>query len=288
MNINKKISFETKNSPFNSETQKIHGGLRTKDHFKVSYPDKPLVSIITIVLNGENYLEETIKSVLNQSYGNIEYIIIDGGSTDKSLEIIKKYEDKIDYWISEKDNGVSDAFNRGIKCAFGEIVGIINSDDWYELETITEVVKIFALYPKTQVLCGAILLHDKKFSRKIYSEPSKLWMGMTITHPATFVKLEVYKSFGLFDTNFKYAMDFDLIFRLYNLRISMKNSRLIFANMRSGGLADKNKIAGIKEIISISKKYRFTSFMRFRHYLKKLKLEFINFLRTLHLSKLFR
>src|SRR5690242_19312818 len=98
----------------------------------MSASQKPLVSIITIVYNGETYLEQAINSVLQQSYPHIEYIVIDGGSTDKSVSIIKKYESNIQYWISGRDNGIADAFNKGLAKAKGNVIGFINADDWYE------------------------------------------------------------------------------------------------------------------------------------------------------------
>jgi glycosyltransferase involved in cell wall biosynthesis len=114
-----------------------------KQMHKLHERSEPLVSIITVVFNGERYLEETIKSVINQTYKNIEYIIIDGGSTDNTLNIIKKYEDKIDYWISEKDKGIYDAINKGIKLSRGELIGIINADDYYEIDVLEKVVSIY-------------------------------------------------------------------------------------------------------------------------------------------------
>src|SRR5438876_262604 len=101
----------------------------------------PVISIITIVFNGERHLEQTIRSVLDQNYAAIQYIIIDGGSTDNSLNIIKKYEKDLYFWSSEKDNGISDAFNKGIVRATGDIVGIINADDWYEPNTFERVAQ---------------------------------------------------------------------------------------------------------------------------------------------------
>ena len=109
------------------------GGRRKK-----GVPKKePLFSIITVVYNGEKFLEKTIASVVNQSCKNFEYIIIDGGSTDKSLDIIRKYEKKIDYWVSEKDNGIYDAFNKGMIVSKGEFIGFINSDDIYKKDALT-------------------------------------------------------------------------------------------------------------------------------------------------------
>ena len=126
-----KDKFETTLFLPESENKKWEGGLRTQCYFKNSLENKPLVTIITVVFNGEAYLEETIQSVINQTYDNVEYIIIDGGSTDGTLDIIKKYENQIDYWISEKDHGIYDAFNKGISLAQGTLVGIQNADDYF-------------------------------------------------------------------------------------------------------------------------------------------------------------
>ena len=101
---------------------------------------QPLVSIITIVFNGGKHLQQTIESVLGQSYSNIEYIIIDGGSKDSSVSIIEKYSAQLAYWTTEPDKGISDAFNKGIKKTKGQIIGIINADDWYEADTVQQVV----------------------------------------------------------------------------------------------------------------------------------------------------
>ena len=124
------------------ENRKGEGGLRTKGYFKKSYEDKLLISIVTVVYNGEKYLEETIQSVINQTYDNVEYIIIDGGSIDGTLDIIKKYEDQIDYWVSEKDKGIYDALHKGFSCASGEIFAWLNADDIYYPWTLKTVVNI--------------------------------------------------------------------------------------------------------------------------------------------------
>lgn len=111
------------------EGRKGEGGLRTKGYFKKSQTDKPLVSVVTVVFNGEKYLAETILSVIGQSYDNVEYIIIDGGSTDRTLAILKKYEGQIDYWVSEEDDGLYDAMNKGIDLFLGEWIYFIGADD---------------------------------------------------------------------------------------------------------------------------------------------------------------
>jgi len=111
----------------------------------------PVVSIITIVYNGVRHIEDTIKSVITQTYPNIEYIIIDGNSTDGTQEVIKRYEHKIARWISEKDRGISDAFNKGIAMASGALIGMINADDWYEPDAIASVVAITRITIKSFV-----------------------------------------------------------------------------------------------------------------------------------------
>ena len=110
---------------------KIDGGLRKKNHFKKSTEDKPLITIVTAVFNNEKFLEESILSLHNQTCNNYEHIIIDGGSSDGTLDIIKKYEHKIDYWCTQKDNGIYDAFNKGMQLAKGDYIGFLNSDDKY-------------------------------------------------------------------------------------------------------------------------------------------------------------
>lgn len=123
---------EVNRSLTNSNHTKVkEGGLRLKGYTKQQIVDSPLITIVTVVYNGEQFLEETILSVINQSYDNVEYIIIDGGSTDNSIKIIEKYENCIDYWISEKDNGMYDALHKGFSLAKGSIYAWINSDDIY-------------------------------------------------------------------------------------------------------------------------------------------------------------
>ena len=117
---------------------------------------KNLISIITVVKNGEKYLEKSIKSVLGQKYKNYELIIIDGGSTDKSLKIIHKYKKRISYWCSEKDKGIYDAMNKGIKKAKGDIIGILNSDDTYTKEALSIVNKYFQKNKKNRFSFGSV------------------------------------------------------------------------------------------------------------------------------------
>ncbi|HBH60782.1 MAG TPA: glycosyltransferase, partial [Nitrospiraceae bacterium] len=127
----------------------MEGGLRVNGEFhKKSYQEKPLISVITITLNTAHTLDTAIQSVLNQTYDNIEYIIIDGGSTDDTLKIIRKYEARIDYWVSEPDRGIYDAMNKGIVLATGELIGMLNAGDYYEKKGLAAAM---AAYSKNKV-----------------------------------------------------------------------------------------------------------------------------------------
>ena len=126
----------------------MQGGLRTIGVVKKSEINFPLVTIITVVLNGEKYVEQTFKSVFNQTYLNIEYIVIDGCSKDNTIDIIKKYDNQIDYWQSGSDNGIYFAMNKGIELANGELIGILNADDYYNEYTVKLIVES---YLKTNV-----------------------------------------------------------------------------------------------------------------------------------------
>ena len=139
--------IETKNFktlfkyPKTNQKRYGEGGLRLSNNLKQKEENKPLISIITVVKNNEKYLEQTIKSVLSQEYKNFEYIIIDGGSTDKTISIIKKFSNEIDYWLSENDHGIYDAFNKGMQLAKGDFIGIVNSDDTLERNALSILVK---------------------------------------------------------------------------------------------------------------------------------------------------
>jgi glycosyltransferase involved in cell wall biosynthesis len=249
-------------------------------------PSTPLVSIITIVFNGELHLEQTIKSVLEQTYHNIEYIVIDGGSTDNSVSIIKKYSDKLAYWISEKDKGISDAFNKGISRATGEIVGLINADDWYEPDAVEKVVSAIKGY---DIAYGKIAYWKNEKKEMItYGRDEFLLNEMSVNHPTVFVRREIYKKFGVFNTTYKFAMDYDLVLRLKINRCQFVYIPSVLANMRWDGASDKHWYKACKEALQIK-----------NHYLPKRKLfnslfflkqvgsiKFGRLLQKLHLDKL--
>ncbi|MFA5804030.1 MAG: glycosyltransferase family 2 protein [Melioribacteraceae bacterium] len=215
----------------------------------------PLISIITVVLNGAKYLENAIKSVLSQSYSKVEYIIIDGGSTNGTLDIIKKYESRISKLISEPDNGISDAFNKGIKLASGEIIGLLNSDDWLEPDAIKKIVKIFSS-DKPDIICGAVRFWEKEKEVIVsYPDLQNLDRETSIHHSGVFIKKSIYEKFGLFDTHLKYAMDYELLLRMKmnNVKFYLLND--VVSNRRLEGISYKNKRLALRETMSARKNY---------------------------------
>lgn len=201
------------------------------------------VSIITVVFNNKGTIEHTIESVLSQNYKNIEYIIIDGGSTDGTVDIIKKYEDRLAYWVSEPDDGLYDAMNKGIKAATGDIVGILNSDDIYaDSSVIEETVNVLSK-EKVDTCYGDLVYVDKNNTQKVIRQwksgnflRDRFKRGWMPPHPTFFVKREIYQKYGLFNTNFPIAADYELMLRfLYKLGCSTAYIPKVLVKMRTGG-----------------------------------------------------
>jgi glycosyltransferase involved in cell wall biosynthesis len=228
---------------------------------------QPLVSIITIVYNGEKNIENTIKSVVNQTYPNIEYIIIDGGSTDGTINIINKYRNEIHLIISEPDNGISDAFNKGLRHVSGEIVGIINADDWYDKETVEKVVRNIK---DVDIVYGDLRFWKKnKIDFVLKADHKHLDQEMTINHPTVFVRKKWYDQFGLFDEAYECAMDYDIMLRFKVNNCVFGYIPEVLANMRWGGISDKRWIRGCRETLIIKNKYLPHNKLRNRLYFYK-------------------
>ena len=199
--------------------------------------NKPIFSIITVVLNGEKYLEKTIKSVISQKE-NFQYIVIDGGSTDNSVKIIKKYSKYIDYWISEKDNGLYDAFNKGLRKCKGEFVGIINSDDVYTKKAFSIIKKYIDSNPNVDFIFGSVkkhwgILHGYKPEKIFYS-----WGFYSSHSSGFFISLKSAKKVGYYNTKYKYHADYDYFFRMIVKKkfrgISTKKNEIVGIFRRGG------------------------------------------------------
>tara|TARA_B100000686_G_C16633235_1_gene885885 strand:+ start:331 stop:1161 length:831 start_codon:yes stop_codon:yes gene_type:complete len=218
------------------------GGLRTKGIFKSSKKNKPLITVITAVLNNEKYLEESIKSLHCQEYDNYEHIIIDGGSTDNTINIIKKYESKIDYWCSKKDKGIYDAFNLGMKLSNGDYIGFLNSDDCYTENALKILLKYIKNYQSHDFIFGSVkkhwgILHGYK-PYKIYWS----WGFYSSHSTGFFIKKSSAKIVGLYNLKYKFSSDYDYFFRMIvkkKLKGIATKKNEIFGIFRRGGFSSK-------------------------------------------------
>lgn len=206
------------------------------------------VSIITIAYNSSQTINETVESVFKQSYDDIEYIVIDGQSADNTVEIIKSYGDNISKYISEKDNGIYDAMNKGVKLAKGDIIGFINADDKLNSnDCISEIVKVFQIH-NADVVYGDKIYTESNNTDKVvrywkageYNKNNfkKGWMP---PHLSTYIKRGFYEKYGKFRTDFKIAADYELMFRfMYKYNAKSKYLPKVIARMRAGGISNKS------------------------------------------------
>ena len=209
------------------------------------------VSIVTVAYNSSSTLEETIKSVLAQSYADIEYIIVDGASHDDSLDIIHQYEPQFSgrlKWISEKDGGIYDAMNKGIRMATGDIVGILNSDDYFTGDDVIERMVVNFDDPNIDAVYGDIhFIHDgepDKIVRYYSSKPFRpMWLrfGFMPAHPSFYCRREVYEKAGLYKIDYKIGSDYEMTVRLFMVyKIKAKYLPIDFVTMRTGGASTRN------------------------------------------------
>lgn len=228
--------------------------------------NKPLFSIITISFNSAKTIEKTIQSVLAQTFTDYEYIIVDGASKDSTVDIIKRYEPLFEgkmKWISEPDHGIYNAMNKGIKLSYGEIIGIVNSDDWLENNTLEiladEISKVDN--GKPVIMTGETLFHysdgkTQRFptSRKIYEHYSKKYR-MGLNHPATFVPKQIYDKIGVFDENYKLYADADFVIRCYKNDIPVHFIHKVLSNMSDGGASNTRSTIELKDTLYKYKKH---------------------------------
>lgn len=209
---------------------------------------KPQFSIITITFNSEKTVERTLKSVLNQTYKDYEYIIVDGASKDGTMDIVRKYEPLFEgrmKWKSEPDTGIYNAMNKGIMRSTGEIIGIVNSDDWLEPNALENMHSAYMENEKSSdvIYCGGIKYHYEdrfdilnvdlvRFRRNAWR-----YMMFGIRHPGTFVPKDVYTNVGLFDSKLKLSADQDFILRCYFRGYVFYDTNTIVSNMSDGGFS---------------------------------------------------
>jgi len=263
--LNKKVFEENFESILllpENQSRQGEGGLRTKGILKQSSINEPLISIITAVYNGEKHLEETIQSIVNQTYKNMEYIIIDGGSTDKTLDIIKKYDDKIDYWVSEKDRGISDAFNKGVRLAQGIYLNFQGDGDGFiandSLEKVFQDIDsdkdifVSAKIKRVDVSGNEIFISKQP---KLFDKRSLLFR-MSIPHQGLFTHINYFKKYGLFDATNIFSMDYEHLLRSYKEfpRVILRD--VIVAQWRADGLGNGRFLEIFQEYDKIKRDHK--------------------------------
>lgn len=215
----------------------------------------PKVTLITVTYNAEKYLEQTIKSILEQDYSNIEYIIIDGGSNDSTIDIIKKYEQKISYWISEPDNGIYDAMNKGIDLSTGKWINFMNAGDIFTDNTILSM--IFETPLDYDVIYGGANLYYQDENKYIYDaprEPQTIYNRLPCIHQTMFIK-DNYMKKNKYNTYFKLSSDVELFFGLYTQNCTFYIIQKPIVNFLMGGISQNDRIKSHIEVLAITSKY---------------------------------
>ena len=241
------------------------------------------VSIIICVLNGEKSIYKTVESILNQDYLNLELIIIDGGSSDNTIEIIKSFDSSKIKWISEPDKGISDAFNKGIKLATGDYINFQGDGDGFiNSSSISDLFSNLDLKEKP-IVCGNIqridikgnLLYKTKIKKRF--DKKSLLFKMSLPHQGLFIPKEFFAKYGEFDLNNKYCMDYELLLRSYNNFPKVIIRDLVVSNWRADGLGEGKTLEILKEYHKIKLKNKVASkpllvvihiYSIFKYYLK--------------------
>jgi putative colanic acid biosynthesis glycosyltransferase len=218
---------------------------------------KPIISIITVVYNGENCIEATIKSVIDQSYQNIEYIIVDGQSSDKTIEIIRRYNNEIDYWVSEKDNGIYDAMNKGILAAKGDYINFMNAGDIFSNKDVLNKINFSNNF--NLIYAGDVnYLSGKRFIA--LNHP--FYLKNPIHHQGAFYPKSLFSKISLYSLKFSVLADYDFNFNAYVEGYHFVKLDFDCAVCSDGGVSDVPKLVNYKEEIIIRNKYEKSIFLR--------------------------
>jgi glycosyltransferase involved in cell wall biosynthesis len=228
--------------------EREEGGRRLKGSYKKTFPNNPLVTVITVVYNCQKHIEKAILSVIEQTYNNIEYIIIDGGSTDGTLDIIKKYDKHIDYWISENDQGIYHAWNKGVTHAHGDWLSFLGADDEYFIYAINEYIDLINDSDKIKYISSRIELIENENTLRVIGRQwqwSDFKRYMNVAHVGSLHARSMYHEKGLYDLEFKIAGDYEFLLRFGP---SMQTAFLdkVTVKMRTEGVSNSSAIVFIE------------------------------------------
>ncbi len=225
---------------------------------------RPLLTIVTVVRNGAPFIEETILSVVAQKNENIEYIIVDGASTDGTVAVIEKYDAQIDHWISEPDRGIYEAMNKGIKAAKGSYIGLLNCGDRYVVGALTAVLmEIRNAAGLEAVIAGGVATLDKSGRTVATDMVDRSSLGnkfrfMPLNHPAMFVPDSVYAKVGPYREDLRICSDYDFVLKLLNRQVDIRFVAMVLTEMRAGGISDSpgTLITRLSEGFRIRREYK--------------------------------
>ena len=233
------------------------GGLRTQGLFKASQTGKPLVSILTVVFNSARFLEETIASVLNQNYENLEFIIVDGASTDGTVDVIRKHEHAIDYWISEPDKGISDAFNKAVLLSSGDYLNFQGAGDFLMSPDVLTRVMDFVDAQRDMLISARVQrVRENQPEEVVWIAPRRyspvfnkrsLLFRMSLPHQGLLTNWRMFERYGLFDTANVFSMDYEHLLRAYHNFPEVVMKDVIFSAWREGGVGTDRTREILKE-----------------------------------------
>lgn len=235
--------------------------------------NKKKCTIITVCYNSKSTIRQTFESILHQTYYNIEYIVVDGGSTDGTLDLIKEYEPLFEgrmKWISEPDNGIYDAMNKGIYMASGDLVGIINSDDYYEPDAVENMLSAMENEPY-QILYGAVRTINNGMEQNIAIYSHMFLRESMIAHPGCFITKQLYDELGVYDTQFISAADYDFMLRMAEKpNVHFKPVYKLIANFATGGMCASSK--AYYDLLKVQRKHRIITEKEYKKIMLKCKI----------------
>lgn len=210
---------------------------------------RSVLTVATVVFNAEKKIRTTVESALSDATAAVELIVVDGASSDGTIDVVRGYGKRIAKFLSEPDRGITHAFNKGIELAEGDLIGFLNAGDWYEPEALSIVADAHDGHPDIDVFCGAIRFWEGGRSTIVcHSDPTMLDNETSVYHPTVFIRKSAYEKFGMYDESYRYAMDYELLLRFKQRGAKFMALDNVLANMPLDGVSYKNWYAGLLEV----------------------------------------